>query len=65
MDVLMAVGSFAVVAGLLTIVPGLDTALVLRSALTHGPRAAFATALGSAPVPWCGEPARRSGCPRW
>ncbi|MET9344728.1 LysE family translocator [Nonomuraea sp. NPDC003727] len=41
-----AVLSFAVVAGFLTIVPGLDTALVLRSALTQGRRQAFATALG-------------------
>ncbi|MFE3455706.1 LysE family translocator [Nonomuraea sp. NPDC059194] len=38
--------SFAVVAAFLTIVPGLDTALVLRSALTQGRRQAFATALG-------------------
>jgi threonine/homoserine/homoserine lactone efflux protein len=41
-----AVASFAVVAGLLTIIPGLDTALVLRAALTQGRRQAFATALG-------------------
>ena len=40
------VGSFAIVAGLLTIIPGLDTALVLRSAVTDGPRHGFATALG-------------------
>lgn len=38
--------SFAVVAGLLTIIPGLDTALVVRAALTQGRRPAFATALG-------------------
>ncbi|MEU7001928.1 LysE family translocator [Nonomuraea sp. NPDC046570] len=38
--------SFAVVAGFLTIVPGLDTALVLRSAVTQGRGQAFATALG-------------------
>ncbi|MGX1808321.1 LysE family translocator [Nocardia sp. NPDC055321] len=38
--------SFALVAGLLTIVPGLDTALVLRAAVTNGRRHAFATALG-------------------
>ncbi|TCJ99151.1 LysE family translocator [Nocardia alba] len=38
--------SFAVVAGLLTIVPGLDTALVLRAAVRRGRRCAFATALG-------------------
>lgn len=41
-----AVVSFALVAGLLTITPGLDTALVLRSAVLHGRRRAFATALG-------------------
>jgi threonine/homoserine/homoserine lactone efflux protein len=37
---------FALVAGLLTIIPGLDTALVLRAAMTQGRRPAFATALG-------------------
>ncbi|MDQ3053171.1 MAG: LysE family translocator [Actinomycetota bacterium] len=41
-----AVVSFALVAGLVTITPGLDTALVLRSALTQGRAPAFATALG-------------------
>ncbi len=41
-----AVVSFALVAGLLTITPGLDTALVLRAAVLHGRRQAFATALG-------------------
>ena len=34
------------VAGLLTIVPGLDTAMVLRSAVSLGRRHGFATALG-------------------
>ncbi|WP_433672177.1 LysE family translocator [Nocardia sp. CA-136227] len=38
--------SFAVVAGLLTLVPGLDTALVLRAAVSHGRRYAFASAVG-------------------
>jgi threonine/homoserine/homoserine lactone efflux protein len=38
--------SFALVAGLITVIPGLDTALVLRSALTLGRRHAFATASG-------------------
>ncbi|MDQ3715199.1 MAG: LysE family translocator [Actinomycetota bacterium] len=38
--------SFALVAGLVTITPGLDTALVLRSALTQGRAPAYATALG-------------------
>lgn len=41
-----AIASFAVVAGLMTVMPGLDTALVLRSAITLGRRRAFATALG-------------------
>lgn len=41
-----AVASFALVAGLLTIVPGLDTALVLRTAVARGRRHAYATALG-------------------
>ncbi|HEU0315730.1 MAG TPA: LysE family transporter, partial [Solirubrobacteraceae bacterium] len=38
--------SFAVVAGLLTIIPGLDTALVLRAALSQSRLHAFATAAG-------------------
>ena len=46
MDLLSAVASFAVVAGLLTLIPGLDTALVLRSAATEGRANASATALG-------------------
>ncbi|MER7754422.1 LysE family translocator [Kitasatospora sp. NPDC097643] len=46
MTVSSAIASFAVVAGMLTIMPGLDTALVLRSAITQGRRRAFATALG-------------------
>lgn len=41
-----AVLSFAVVAGVVTVIPGLDTALVLRAAITQGRRQAFATALG-------------------
>lgn len=41
-----AVASFALVAGMLTVVPGLDTALVLRSAVNSGRKHAFATALG-------------------
>jgi len=44
--ILAGVGSFALVAGLVTITPGLDTALVLRSALTKGRWPAYATALG-------------------
>lgn len=42
----IAVLTFAVVAGALTVTPGLDTALVLRSALTRGRREAAATAAG-------------------
>ena len=39
-------GSFAVVAGLMTIVPGLDTTLVVRTAIAQGRRRGFAAALG-------------------
>lgn len=46
MDVASSVGSFAVVAGLLTIIPGPDTAIVLRSSLAHGQRVGLATAVG-------------------
>jgi threonine/homoserine/homoserine lactone efflux protein len=46
MSLLTDVASFALVAGLLTIVPGLDTAMVLRSAVSLGRRHGFATALG-------------------
>jgi threonine/homoserine/homoserine lactone efflux protein len=38
--------SFGAVAGLLTIVPGLDTAMVLRSTAAGGRRHGFATAVG-------------------
>jgi threonine/homoserine/homoserine lactone efflux protein len=44
--VLSALGSFAVVAGLMTIVPGLGTALVVRTAIAQGRRRGFAAALG-------------------
>jgi len=46
MTITSALLSFAVVAALLTITPGLDTALVLRSALIQGKRLAIATSLG-------------------
>ena len=46
MTVLEAVLGFAVVAALLTVIPGLDTALVLRSSLTRSRSYAVATALG-------------------
>ena len=45
-SVFHALLSFALVAGLITIIPGLDTAVVLRSALVLGRRQAFATAFG-------------------
>lgn len=45
---LQAIGSFALLAGLLTMIPGLDTALVLRATLSHGRAHGFATALGVA-----------------
>lgn len=45
-SVLHTLLSFALVAGLITIIPGLDTAVVLRSALTLGRRQAFAAAFG-------------------
>ncbi len=38
--------SFAVVAGLLTIIPGIDTALVVRTTVTQGRRRGFAVAFG-------------------
>lgn len=38
--------SFAAVAGLLTVIPGLDTAIVLRTALAQGRARAFATGAG-------------------
>ena len=46
MTITAALLSFAVVAALLTITPGLDTALVLRSALVQGHRLAIATGVG-------------------
>lgn len=44
--VTQALLSFALVAALVTLTPGVDTALVLRSAITEGRRAALVTALG-------------------
>jgi threonine/homoserine/homoserine lactone efflux protein len=46
MTITTALLSFAVVAAQLTITPGLDTALVLRSALMHGKQRAIAAGLG-------------------
>ena len=48
MDILIAIGSFALVALLMTITPGIDTALVLRTAMRGGRKAAFGAALGIA-----------------
>lgn len=48
MTIPSAIGSFALIAGLITIIPGVDTALVLRSALTRSRRHAFAAAAGVA-----------------
>ena len=49
-----AVLGFAVVAALLTVVPGVDTALVLRSSISHSRGYAAATALGvlSGTIAW-------------
>ena len=46
MTIAQALWSFALLAGLLTIIPGLDTALVLRSSLTQSRSHAYATAFG-------------------
>lgn len=46
MTVAQALVAFCIAAGLLTMVPGLDTALVLRTAAAEGPRSAALAALG-------------------
>jgi threonine/homoserine/homoserine lactone efflux protein len=46
MTVFQALLAFAVAAGLLTITPGLDTALVLRTAAAEGPKRAALASLG-------------------
>ena len=46
MTVTQAVLGFAALAAVLTVIPGMDTTLVLRSALVHGRRSGLATALG-------------------
>jgi len=45
-SIAQALWSFALLAGLLTIIPGLDTALVLRSSLTQSRTHAYFTAFG-------------------
>ena len=46
MTVAQALIAFALAAGLLTITPGLDTALVLRTAAVEGPKRAWLAAVG-------------------
>ena len=46
MNTLQALLSFAIAAGLLTMTPGLDTALILRTATVKGARPAFSVAAG-------------------
>lgn len=46
MSVVQALLAFSLAAGLLTITPGLDTAIVLRTAAVEGPRRAALAALG-------------------
>ena len=46
MSPLEAIAGFSVAAGLLTMLPGLDTALVLRTAAVEGPRRAALAGLG-------------------
>ncbi|MGW0073507.1 LysE family transporter, partial [Streptosporangium sandarakinum] len=46
MDVQASIASFAVVVGFLTITPGLDTALILRTSLLSGRGHAWAVVLG-------------------
>jgi threonine/homoserine/homoserine lactone efflux protein len=46
MSPIEAIAGFSVAAGLLTILPGLDTALVLRTAAVEGPRRAALAGLG-------------------
>lgn len=46
MDPLQAMAAFALAAAVMTVTPGLDTALVLRTAATQGPRPALRAGLG-------------------
>lgn len=55
MTMVQAMLSFALAAGLLTITPGLDTALILRTAAVKGGRQAFGVTLGTSLgcLVWC------------
>ena len=46
MDPVSAIIAFSIAAALMTLTPGLDTALVLRTATVEGPKQAFAAGLG-------------------
>jgi len=46
MTVIQALSAYVVAAGLLTVTPGLDTALILRTAAVEGPKRAAFAALG-------------------
>ena len=46
MTVLSSLGSFVVVVGLLTLTPGMDTALILRTAAVGAPRRAWGVVAG-------------------
>ena len=46
MTIVQALIAFSIAAGLLTLTPGLDTALVLRTAAVEGPRRAWLAAFG-------------------
>lgn len=46
MSAITAIAAFSLAAGLLTITPGLDTALVLRTATVEGPKKAMAAGAG-------------------
>ena len=58
MDVPTAIASFALAAGLMTLTPGIDTALVLRTAAVDNARDALCAAIGIVGVyAWSFEPA--------